>query len=86
MGEQAEEMGVDIIPGFACDKFITNDKNQILGVATKEAGVDKEGKQTENYMESMKIYAKLTVLAEGARGSLSEKAIEKYNLRENSDP
>lgn len=86
MSSQAEELGVEIFTGFSCENLIYNKKNEIIGVETKEFGKDKNNAKTENYQEAMTINATLTILAEGARGSLSEKAIKKFSLRKNSSP
>ncbi len=86
LGEQAEELKIDIFTGFAIDDFLINENKEILGVKTKELGIDKNGEKTENYQESMFIKAPLTVLAEGARGSLSEKVIDLHKLRDKSAP
>jgi len=53
LAEQGEALGVDIITGFACDDFIFNSKNEVIGVKTKEMGINKKGEKTENFMESM---------------------------------
>lgn len=85
MGEQAEELGVDIFTGFAGEELLIED-NKVKGIATVDLGLDKEGKPKDTFQRGMEIHAKQTVLAEGCRGSLTQKAMNFYNLGENSDP
>lgn len=66
--------------------MIYNDKDQVIGVRTKERGIDSNGNKKEDFEDSMNIQALVTVLAEGARGSLTLKAIQKFKLDESSKP
>jgi electron-transferring-flavoprotein dehydrogenase len=82
MGERATELGVDMYTGFAGDDFILgkiNSQSQtkgIAGVTTNDFGISKDLKLKENYQRGISIRAKQTVLAEGCRGSLSQRAIK----------
>lgn len=78
-------MGVDIITGFAADKLLY-EGDKVTGLLTKDFGVLKNGEKSENYESGVRINSKVLVLAEGARGYLSEKVIEKYDLRKNAQP
>lgn len=55
MAERAEELEIDVISGFSCHDFIKNEKNEVVGVKTKEMGVDINGKKTENYVGPVSI-------------------------------
>lgn len=82
LAEQAEELGVEIYPGFAGAQFNIKD-GQIAGVTTPDIGLDKQGQPKDSFEPGMTFQARLTLLAEGAHGSLSKKAINMFNLREN---
>ena len=83
----AENLGIEIFPGFAADSlYLSEEKNKVLGVITKDLGLDKNDKPTDNFSEGVILKAKHTVLAEGARGSLSKKVISLFKLNKNCQP
>ncbi|XP_070005618.1 electron transfer flavoprotein-ubiquinone oxidoreductase, mitochondrial isoform X2 [Nicotiana sylvestris] len=82
LGQKAEELGVEIYPGFAASEILFNEHNEVTGIATNDMGVAKDGSRKENYQRGVALKGRVTLLAEGCRGSLSEKVIKKYNLRE----
>ena len=86
LGEQAEAMGIEIYAGFAAAEVLYDDNNKVVGVATGETGVDKEGNKTPSYDPGMELRAKLTIVAEGCRGSLSRVLIDHYDLAKDSSP
>jgi electron-transferring-flavoprotein dehydrogenase len=87
LSEQAEELGVEIYPGFAGAQLLyTEDGTGVRGVVTNEIGLDKNYKPKEQFEPGMEFHAKVTLLAEGAHGSLSLQAQKKFNLREGKDP
>ncbi|GAA6018350.1 hypothetical protein JCM10207_000814 [Rhodosporidiobolus poonsookiae] len=87
LAEQAEELGVEIYPGFAGAKLLyTADGKGIKGVQTNEIGLDKEFQPKESFEPGMEFHAKVTLLAEGCHGSLSKQAQAKFNLRDGKDP
>ena len=87
LAKQAEELGINIFPGFAASEILYDDKiNKVIGIRTGDQGIDKEGKQLENFQQGYDLFAKQTIFAEGCHGSLTKKLINKYNLRENSNP
>lgn len=86
LATKAEALGVEIFAGFSASELIYDEKNAVCGVATKDVGIDKQGKQKETFTRGIELRARHVVLAEGARGSLSESLIERYSLRSNSDP
>ncbi|HMT03523.1 MAG TPA: electron transfer flavoprotein-ubiquinone oxidoreductase [Burkholderiales bacterium] len=79
LGEFAEELGVEIYPGFPVVKTII-ENDVVMGVITGEVGLNKEGKQTANYQPGIEIRAKQVILAEGCRGSISKEIIEYFHL------
>ncbi|WP_421792433.1 electron transfer flavoprotein-ubiquinone oxidoreductase [Hyphobacterium sp.] len=85
MGTHAEALGVEIYPGFAAADFI-EEGGVIKGVVTGDFGVGRDGSQKDGYMPGMELRGKYTLIGEGARGSLSKKLIEKFNLDDESDP
>jgi electron-transferring-flavoprotein dehydrogenase len=87
LAEQAEELGVEIYPGFAAAKLLyTEDGTGIRGVQTNEIGLDKNFQPKDSFEPGMEFHSKLTILAEGCHGSLSKQLIKKFNLREGKDP
>ena len=82
LAEEAEKLGVTIIPGFAVVAGIYNKNHQLTGVRTGDMGVKKDGKPGPNYQPGIEISAQQVILAEGCRGSLTEDIIEKYALRD----
>lgn len=86
LASQAEELGVEIYPGFAGSEVLYNEKNEVIGVATGDLGRDKDGNPGPDFTEGVEILAHQTFFAEGARGSLSEQVIEKFKLREGVEP
>ena len=87
LAKQAEELGVNIFPGFAASEILYDEKTKkVIGIRIGDQGIDKNGKQLENFQQGYDLLAKQTIFAEGCHGSLTKKLINKYNLRENSDP
>ena len=87
LAKQAEELNVNIFPGFSASEILFDEKgNKIIGIRTGDQGIDKDGKQLENYQQGYDLLAKQTIFAEGCHGSLTKKLIKKYDLRKNSDP
>ena len=84
MGQQAEEAGVEIYPGYAGSEILYNPDGSVKGVATNDVGISKDGTRTDSFESGMEIHAKVTLFAEGCHGSLSKQIIEKYNLRKDS--
>ena len=76
---KAEEKGVEIYTGFAVDEILYKD-GKVIGAKTKDTGLDHHGNQLENFQAGTRIEAKLTIFAEGTRGSLAKMLIKKFNL------
>jgi electron-transferring-flavoprotein dehydrogenase len=85
LGQKAEALGVEIYPGFPAAEVLTGDKGEVVGVATGDMGVGKDGEPKGEFTRGMELRAKYTILAEGARGSLTKQTIERYELNRDSD-
>ena len=86
LAEQAEALGVEIYPGFAAAETLYDKENNVIGVATGDMGVGKEGEKTANYQQGVALYGTYTLFAEGCRGSLTQTLFEKFDLRTNAQP
>ncbi|HEX4326279.1 MAG TPA: NAD(P)/FAD-dependent oxidoreductase, partial [Burkholderiales bacterium] len=86
LGTKAEELGVEIYPGFAGAEILYDDKGAVRGVATGNMGVGRDGAPTDHFQEGMELVAKYTVFAEGCRGSLGRQLMSKYELNKGVDP
>ncbi len=86
LGQHAENLGVDIFPGYAASDIVWNDDGSVQGVVIGDMGVDKSGKPKDTYVEGIEIHAAVTVLAEGCRGHLSKQLIKHFELDKDSDP
>ncbi|HSU05317.1 MAG TPA: electron transfer flavoprotein-ubiquinone oxidoreductase [Acetobacteraceae bacterium] len=85
LGQQAEALGVEIYPGFAAAELL-EDNGRIVGIATGDMGIGKDGERTGNYQRGMELRAPYTLFAEGCRGSLSKRLIAQFGLRDGRDP
>ncbi len=86
LATQAEELGVEIYPGFAAAEVLYDDKGAVVGVATGDMGVNREGQPTEQFAPGMELRARYTLFAEGCRGSLTKILFDRFNLRDGVDP
>lgn len=86
LAPQVEAAGVDIFPGFAAADLIYDSDDRVAGVAIGDMGVAADGSHKPSYTQGIDIKAKLTVLAEGARGHLTKRAVAKYKLDDGHDP
>ncbi len=86
LARQAENLGCEIYPGFAAAKILFDDEHQVVGVATCDLGIDKQGTRTTNYQAGMHLKAKQTFFAEGCRGQLSQELMHRFHLRLECDP
>lgn len=85
LGEQAEELGVNVFPGFAASEVLYNEDGSIKGIATGDMGVSAEGEQKSTFTPGYELHAKYTMFAEGCRGHLGKQLMEKFNLRADCD-
>jgi electron-transferring-flavoprotein dehydrogenase len=99
LASQAEELGVEIYPGFAAAEVLYDPLpnpppqageggvgGRVRGIATGDMGIGKDGQPTERYTPGVELIAQETLFAEGCRGSLTKTLVERFRLREGSDP
>ncbi len=79
LAEKARERGVEIYPGFAVDEILYKN-GKVIGAKTKDTGIDRQGYHMENFQAGTRIEARITIFAEGTRGSLTKKLIKKFDL------
>lgn len=85
LGNQVEECGVDIFPGFAGTEVLY-EGDQVVGVRTGDKGIGPDGDKKSTFEPGIDLRAKVTVFGEGSRGSLTKTLIERYNLSEGKNP
>lgn len=86
LGQQAENLGVEIFPGFAAAEVLYNENGSVKGVATGNMGVNRDGQPTDAFQIGMELHAKYTLFAEGSRGHLGKQLIQKFDLNKGKDP
>ena len=85
LGEQAEELGAEVYPGFAAAEVLYHEDGSVKGIATGDMGLDRDGNPKDNHEPGMELHGRFTFFAEGCRGSLTRQIEEKFGLR-NGDP
>ncbi|MDO8441481.1 MAG: electron-transfer flavoprotein:ubiquinone oxidoreductase, partial [Polaromonas sp.] len=86
LAQQAENLGVEIFPGFAAAEVLYNDNGSVKGVATGNLGVGKDGQPSDHFQLGMELHGKYTIFAEGARGHLGRQLMAQFKLNEGKDP
>ena len=86
LAPQAEALGVEIYPGFAAASVLHDDDGRVAGVRIGDMGVARDGTHKSGFTAGIDIRAKVTVLAEGARGSLTKQLVKRFALDADSDP
>ena len=86
LAEQAEQLGVEIFPGFPAQEVIYNEDGSVGGIITGDMGLDVEGNPKDSFEPGMELRAKYTVFAEGCRGHLGKELIAKFGLDKDSSP
>lgn len=86
LAPQAEALGVEIYPGFAASETLHDADGKVIGVRIGDMGVAKDGSHKPGYTAGIDIHAKVTVLAEGARGHLTKRLVKRFKLDTDSDP
>ncbi|MEN1944409.1 electron transfer flavoprotein-ubiquinone oxidoreductase [Luteimonas sp. MJ293] len=86
LAPQAEALGVDVFPGFAAAETLHDEAGKVLGVRIGDMGIAKDGSHKPGYTQGIDIHAKVTVLAEGARGHLTKRLVQQFKLAEGHDP
>ena len=85
LGEQAENLGVEVFPGFPASKLLYED-DKVVGVQTGDMGISENGELKDSHEPGINIKARYTILGEGCRGHLGKQVISKFNLDKNKDP
>ncbi|QHG74249.1 electron transfer flavoprotein-ubiquinone oxidoreductase [Ensifer adhaerens] len=85
LATKAEELGVEIYPGFAATEVLYNDEGAVIGVATGDMGIERNGEPGPNFARGMALLGKYTLIGEGVRGSLAKQLIAKFDLSRDSD-
>ncbi len=82
LAEQAEELGVEIFPGFAAAEVLYDESGAVRGVATGDMGIGKDGQKTDSFEPGVELIGRQTIFAEGCRGSLTKQLMEVFGLRD----
>ncbi|OCW57635.1 electron transfer flavoprotein-ubiquinone oxidoreductase [Hoeflea olei] len=83
---RAEALGVEIYPGFAATEILTNDEGAVIGVATGDMGIERNGEPGPNYARGMALLGKYVLIGEGVRGSLAKQLIARFDLGKDREP
>lgn len=86
LAKQAEQLGVDIFPGFSASSLLYSKDASVAGIITGDMGIDAKNKKKSSYTQGMEIRGKYTLLSEGCRGHLGKEVIEKFSLDNGCDP
>lgn len=86
LGEKCEAEGINIFPEFPASEVIYDERERVIGIRTGDKGIDKDGKPKGNFEPGVDILAKVTVLGEGTRGSLTKQLTKRLGLEKDEDP
>ena len=86
LASEAEALSVEIYPSTAAIDLLTRPKGAVIGIITGDLGRDREGKEKPGFARGIALEARYTLIAEGARGSLSKRIIAGFKLAENKSP
>jgi electron-transferring-flavoprotein dehydrogenase len=86
LAEQAEGLGVEIFPGFPASEILYDDAGTVIGVATGDMGVGRDGHHKPDYQPGLELHARYTLFAEGARGHLTKQLKARFALEADCDP
>jgi electron-transferring-flavoprotein dehydrogenase len=86
LATQAEELGVEIYPGFACSDLVYREDGSVKGVVAGVFGIGKDGEPGPDYQPGMELHGKYVMIGEGVRGSLAKVLIEKFKLSDGKSP
>ena len=86
LAEQAEALGVEIYPGFPAAEVLYDAQGAVKGVQVADAGIGKDGKPTPGFAAGIELHARYTLVAEGARGSLTRMLEAQFDLRRDAQP
>ena len=85
LGTYAENLGVEIYPGFSASEVVYREDGSVKGIATRDVGINKDGTPKETFMRGMELHGKQTLFGEGCRGSCSESVMTQFDLREGTN-
>jgi electron-transferring-flavoprotein dehydrogenase len=85
LARKAEELGVEIYPGFPAAEVLVDDESRVVGVATGDLGIGKDGRPKDSFTRGMELRGKYTVFGEGARGNLTKQLIRRFDLNKGRD-
>ncbi|XP_022235122.1 electron transfer flavoprotein-ubiquinone oxidoreductase, mitochondrial-like, partial [Limulus polyphemus] len=86
LGHQAEELGVEIYPGYAATEVLFHADGSVKGIATNDVGIAKDGSPKGTFERGMELHARCTIFAEGCHGHLAKQLYRRFNLREKCEP
>uniref|UniRef100_A0A8C1WRH1 Electron transfer flavoprotein-ubiquinone oxidoreductase n=1 Tax=Cyprinus carpio TaxID=7962 RepID=A0A8C1WRH1_CYPCA len=86
LGEQAEELGVELYPGYAASEVLFHEDGSVKGIATNDVGIAKDGSPKDVFERGMELHAKVTLFGEGCHGHLAKQLYKQFNLRGNCEP
>ncbi len=86
LAQQAEDLGVEIYPGFTAAEVLYDDNGAVKGIATGAMGIGADGTEKDSHVPSMELHARYTLFAEGCRGHLGKQLIRQFDLDAGKDP
>lgn len=86
LGTQAEELGVELYPGYAASEVLYHEDGSVKGVATNDVGIAKDGSPKDTFERGMELHAKCTIFAEGCHGHLGKQLFKQFDLRKDCQP
>jgi electron-transferring-flavoprotein dehydrogenase len=86
LADKAQELGVDILPGFAAVEVLYDANGAVAGVATGDMGIGKDGRHKDTFTRGSELRAKYTLFAEGARGNLTKTLLARFDLAADCEP
>jgi electron-transferring-flavoprotein dehydrogenase len=86
LAQQAEALGVEIYPGFACSEVLYREDGSVKGVVAGVFGIARDGSHKADFQPGMELHGKYVFIAEGVRGSLAKEIITKFNLSKGKEP
>src|SRR5919205_2426828 len=85
LGRKAEELGVEIYPGFPGAEVLVDEASRVVGVATGDMGIAKDGSLKDSFTRGMELRGRYTIFGEGARGNLAKQLINRFALNRDRD-
>ena len=86
LARRAEALGVEIYPGFPASELLFDDAGAVIGVATGDLGIGRDGAPKDGFTRGMALFGKYVLIAEGVRGSLAKELIARYGLADGRQP